>query len=151
MANSKLLAMKGPQILTMSNERMDRLDKISNLVGGYLLRGYKMLADECEKCGTVLLEDRSKKTYCVGCEEVDRATRQCPDNEQPLTAGATVAAAVAPTNREDLYAMAAQQLRRTPSPPPRLMEAATRPLAVRQPVREAADDQPQDCDISIRI
>ena len=38
------------------NERMERLDRISSLVGNYLLRGYKMLAEECEICATVLLE-----------------------------------------------------------------------------------------------
>ena len=38
------------------NERMERLDRISSLVGNYLLRGYKMLAEECETCSTVLLE-----------------------------------------------------------------------------------------------
>ena len=38
------------------NERMERLDRISSLVGNYLLRGYKMLAEECETCATVLLE-----------------------------------------------------------------------------------------------
>lgn len=40
------------------NERMDRLDRISSLVGNYLLRGYKMLAEECGICSTVLLEVR---------------------------------------------------------------------------------------------
>ena len=38
------------------NERMERLDQISSLVGNYLLRGYKMLADECGTCRTVILE-----------------------------------------------------------------------------------------------
>lgn len=38
------------------NERSERLDRISSLIGSYLLRGYKMLADECATCSTVLLE-----------------------------------------------------------------------------------------------
>ena len=41
---------------TDQNARMERIDKISSLIGNYLLRGYKMLADECGTCGTVLLE-----------------------------------------------------------------------------------------------
>ena len=38
------------------NTRAERLDRISSAVGTYLLRGYKMLAEECPQCGTVLLE-----------------------------------------------------------------------------------------------
>ena len=41
---------------TDGNERAERLDRISSIVGSYLLRGYKMLASECGTCGTVLLE-----------------------------------------------------------------------------------------------
>lgn len=38
------------------NAARDRVDRISNIVGSYLLRGYKMLAEECGDCGTVMLE-----------------------------------------------------------------------------------------------
>ncbi|MEQ2278394.1 hypothetical protein XENORESO_017618 [Xenotaenia resolanae] len=49
----------------------ERQDKISKLMGDYLLKGYKMLGDSCEVCGTILLQDRQEKNYCVSCQELD--------------------------------------------------------------------------------
>ncbi|XP_041916884.1 protein ZNRD2 [Alosa sapidissima] len=49
----------------------ERQDKISKLMGGYLLKGYKMLSDCCQQCATILLEDRQKNLYCVACQELD--------------------------------------------------------------------------------
>lgn len=51
--------------------RRERQDKISKLMGGYLLKGYKMLGDCCDVCGTVLLQDKQQKNYCVSCQELD--------------------------------------------------------------------------------
>ncbi|XP_069574996.1 protein ZNRD2 [Brachyistius frenatus] len=51
--------------------RRERQDKISKLMGGYLLKGYKMLGDCCDVCGTILLQDRQQKHYCVSCQELD--------------------------------------------------------------------------------
>ncbi|XP_056140356.1 protein ZNRD2 isoform X2 [Lampris incognitus] len=51
--------------------RRDRQDKISKLMGDYLLKGYKMLGECCELCGTILLQDKQKKNYCVSCQELD--------------------------------------------------------------------------------
>ncbi|XP_046876679.1 protein ZNRD2 [Hypomesus transpacificus] len=51
--------------------RRDRQDKISKLMGGYLLKGYKMLGDCCDTCGTILLQDKQQKYYCVSCQELD--------------------------------------------------------------------------------
>ena len=33
--------------------RRDRSDRISKIMGGYLLKGYKMLASECKRCGVL--------------------------------------------------------------------------------------------------
>ncbi|XP_038821122.1 protein ZNRD2-like isoform X2 [Salvelinus namaycush] len=49
----------------------ERQDKISKLMGAYLLKGYKMLGECCEQCGTILLQDKQKKNYCVACQELD--------------------------------------------------------------------------------
>ncbi|XP_031424848.1 protein ZNRD2 isoform X2 [Clupea harengus] len=49
----------------------ERQDKISKLMGSYLLKGYKMLGDCCQHCATILLEDRQKNLYCVACQELD--------------------------------------------------------------------------------
>lgn len=35
--------------------RRDRSDRVSKIMGSYLLKGYKMLASECKKCGVTLL------------------------------------------------------------------------------------------------
>ncbi|KAK5614294.1 hypothetical protein CRENBAI_004265 [Crenichthys baileyi] len=51
--------------------RRERQDKISKLMGDYLLKGYKMLGDSCEVCGTILLQDKRQKNYCVSCQELD--------------------------------------------------------------------------------
>ncbi|XP_065564937.1 protein ZNRD2-like isoform X2 [Artemia franciscana] len=51
--------------------RRDRSDRISNLMGQYLLKGYTMLNSLCETCGTILLQDRQGTLYCVACAEVD--------------------------------------------------------------------------------
>ncbi|XP_072887412.1 protein ZNRD2 [Hemitrygon akajei] len=51
--------------------RRERQDKISKLMGDYLLKGYRMLADCCAECGTVLLQDKKQKSYCVACQELN--------------------------------------------------------------------------------
>ncbi|XP_078058927.1 protein ZNRD2 [Mustelus asterias] len=51
--------------------RRERQDKITKLMGDYLLKGYRMLADSCPECGTVLLQDKKQKNYCVACQELD--------------------------------------------------------------------------------
>ncbi|KAK3879976.1 hypothetical protein Pcinc_015503 [Petrolisthes cinctipes] len=56
--------------------RRERNNKISSLMGQYLLKGYKMLAAVCPTCDCVLLEDRRKVRYCIGCSEVDADTKK---------------------------------------------------------------------------
>uniref|UniRef100_A0A8C6TLG8 Zinc ribbon domain containing 2 n=1 Tax=Neogobius melanostomus TaxID=47308 RepID=A0A8C6TLG8_9GOBI len=51
--------------------RRERQDKISKLMGDYLLKGYKMLGECCDICGTILLQDKQQKNYCVSCQELD--------------------------------------------------------------------------------
>ncbi|TPP65747.1 hypothetical protein FGIG_03160 [Fasciola gigantica] len=48
-----------------------RSEKISSLMGQYLLKGWRMLDESCSKCGTILFMPRSGKKYCVACSEVD--------------------------------------------------------------------------------
>jgi len=56
------------QIIKATRERND---KISNSMGKYLLQGYKMLDSSCTTCATILLQDKQKRLYCVGCSEID--------------------------------------------------------------------------------
>ncbi|XP_071797071.1 protein ZNRD2-like [Asterias amurensis] len=51
--------------------RRERSDKISKLMGDYLLKGYRMLGSCCSTCGTILLRDRQQQDYCVACSELD--------------------------------------------------------------------------------
>ncbi|XP_076049080.1 protein ZNRD2-like isoform X2 [Oratosquilla oratoria] len=62
--------------LKVIEARRERNNKISALMGQYLLKGYKMLASACPVCDCVLLEDRQKNKYCIGCCEVDADTRK---------------------------------------------------------------------------
>ena len=51
--------------------RRERSDKISKLMGDYMLKGYRMLATLCPICECVELQDRQGAKYCVACQEVD--------------------------------------------------------------------------------
>lgn len=51
--------------------RRERSEKISSLMGEYLLKGYKMLSTTCNNCDTILLQDKRNNLYCVACEEID--------------------------------------------------------------------------------
>lgn len=62
--------------LKVIEARRERSNKISSIMGQYLLKGYKMLAITCPLCECILLEDRMKNKYCVGCLEVDADTRK---------------------------------------------------------------------------
>ncbi|XP_033124842.1 protein ZNRD2-like [Anneissia japonica] len=58
--------------------KRERSDKISKLMGDYLLKGYKMLGTSCSTCLTILLRDKQNKDYCVACNELD--TEHAKDN-----------------------------------------------------------------------
>eukprot|EP00112_Aurelia_sp_Birch-Aquarium-sp1_P023042 Seg6720.1 transcript_id=Seg6720.1/GoldUCD/mRNA.D3Y31 product="Sjoegren syndrome/scleroderma autoantigen 1" protein_id=Seg6720.1/GoldUCD/D3Y31 len=53
--------------------RRERSNKVSRLMGDYLLKGYKMLGTTCNKCGTILMRDRQQTDYCVSCNDIDGA------------------------------------------------------------------------------
>lgn len=57
--------------LKVLEARRERMDKISGIMGDYLLKGYKMLSEVCDVCSTILLEDRQRNAYCIACSEVD--------------------------------------------------------------------------------
>ncbi|XP_039222167.1 protein ZNRD2 [Crotalus tigris] len=57
--------------LKVIQARRERQDKISKLMSEYLLKGYRMLGECCEECGTILLQDKQKKFYCVTCQELN--------------------------------------------------------------------------------
>lgn len=68
--------------------RRERSDKISQLMGEYLLKGYKMLGIVCDICETILLETTSGEKYCIACKELDEdAEKDNPvfqaENSQP--------------------------------------------------------------------
>ena len=65
------------KILTAKRERND---KISKLMGQYLLKGNKMLATTCKQCGTIEMEEKSGRVFCVGCQDVDSGGENAKDN-----------------------------------------------------------------------
>jgi uncharacterized Zn finger protein (UPF0148 family) len=51
--------------------RRERQDKISKLLGEYLLKGYKMLGTTCLTCDTILMRTKQGADYCVTCNELE--------------------------------------------------------------------------------
>ncbi|TGZ60223.1 hypothetical protein CRM22_008674 [Opisthorchis felineus] len=49
----------------------DRSNQISNLMGKYLLKGWRMTDEYCCVCQTILFAPRDGGRYCVACSEVD--------------------------------------------------------------------------------
>lgn len=94
--------------------RRERQDRISRLMGDYLLRGYRMLGETCAECGvsrgtwgcrgagppgseprrltpvcpqTILLQDKQRKVYCVACQELDSDVDKDNPGEGPAGVG----------------------------------------------------------------
>ncbi|TRY64331.1 hypothetical protein TCAL_11254 [Tigriopus californicus] len=65
--------------------KRERSDKISKIIGQYLLKGYKMLATSCPQCSSIELEDKQGQIYCVACAEVDcqETSKDNPAISQP--------------------------------------------------------------------
>ncbi|WAR18447.1 ZNRD2-like protein [Mya arenaria] len=57
--------------LKIIQARRERSDRISKLLGDYMLKGYKMLGICCQACSTILLQDKQGVNYCVACQELD--------------------------------------------------------------------------------
>jgi len=62
--------------LKVIQARRERSDKISKLMGSYLLKGYKMLNETCPRCTTIYLRDKQNQLFCVACAEVDADTEK---------------------------------------------------------------------------
>ncbi|CAL8075335.1 unnamed protein product [Calicophoron daubneyi] len=56
---------------SLATQRRLRSDKISNIMGSYLLKGWRMLDESCPKCDTILLLPPGGERYCIACSEVD--------------------------------------------------------------------------------
>ncbi|TNN19951.1 Sjoegren syndrome/scleroderma autoantigen 1 isoform 2 [Schistosoma japonicum] len=65
--------------------KRQRSDKISNLMGHYLLKGWRMLNESCPKCETILFQQPSGLYYCIACSEIDEdkssPTKNSLDNQ----------------------------------------------------------------------
>lgn len=65
-------------------ERRQRSDKISRLMGPYLLKRYRMLSEACNVCKNILLQSPQGVKYCVNCEEIEKdQTRPSEPITQP--------------------------------------------------------------------
>uniref|UniRef100_A0A8C5Q7N8 Zinc ribbon domain containing 2 n=1 Tax=Leptobrachium leishanense TaxID=445787 RepID=A0A8C5Q7N8_9ANUR len=97
--------------LKILRARRERQDRISRLMGDYLLKGYKMLGESCDTCGTILLQDRQKKFLCVSCQELDSDT----EKDNPVL---NPQAALSQVREHQLCHQARDQPRQDNIPPP---------------------------------
>jgi len=101
--------------------RRERSDKISQLMGQYLLKGYKMLGTNCTACGCILMQDKQKIDYCVACMELDTDT----DKDNPAVSR-TAARSLEEERRNLMEERRSQipQLSSSPEPIPTPMDAS---------------------------
>lgn len=67
-------------------ERNEFNSKVSSKMSEYLLSGYRMLADICEKCNGVMFMDKNQRNFCVACElENSNNSKKCIPVESNLT------------------------------------------------------------------
>ncbi|XP_076099654.1 uncharacterized protein LOC143069087 isoform X1 [Mytilus galloprovincialis] len=78
--NNPVFQIEASEQCSQREERQDRSDAISKLLGDYLLKGYKMLGSTCSKCDTILLKEkgRNEKDLCVSCEILNDGKDKTP-------------------------------------------------------------------------
>lgn len=80
-----------PMELERMRVKRERSNKISKIMGQYLLKGYRMLGSTCNKCQAILVQDRQGVDYCIGCSEVDApeqdevSLNSCPSSQTSST------------------------------------------------------------------
>jgi len=102
------------QELKVLAARRERSDKISKLMGDYMLKGYRMLATMCPMCDCVELQDKQGVKYCVACQEVDchETSKDNPALSQRAAIGVRAEEAFNTPQRNNLYGTS------SPSPSP---------------------------------
>ncbi|XP_076463531.1 protein ZNRD2-like [Babylonia areolata] len=94
--------------------RRERSDKISKMMGDYLLKGYKMLAVTCPDCDTILLQTKQGTKYCVACNELDSDA----DKDDPVTSQTAALAQARETEARELSSRPAAPTTPSVVPPP---------------------------------
>ncbi|KAK7104814.1 hypothetical protein V1264_019472 [Littorina saxatilis] len=84
--------------MKLMQARRERSDKISKMMGDYLLKGYKMLGSTCRECDTILLQTKQGVNYCIACSELDSDA----DKDNPVT---NPAAALALAREREIVAV----------------------------------------------
>eukprot|EP01084_Bolivina_argentea_P093275 167787_1 len=69
---------------TRFQQRMDTVANASANLGALLLKGWCMLADECQKCHTPLMSLRDSAPRCVLCNPVEQAPQPPPHKKKKL-------------------------------------------------------------------
>ncbi|VDL60980.1 unnamed protein product [Hymenolepis diminuta] len=75
-ASAKMPKNISAEAFTERERQCQRSDDISQIMGQYLLRGWRMLDKCCSTCDTILMLNREGKQYCIGCSEVDNKDKQ---------------------------------------------------------------------------
>ncbi|KAL8610414.1 hypothetical protein ACOMHN_035131 [Nucella lapillus] len=105
--------------------RRERSNKISKVMGDYLLKGYKMLGICCPQCETILLQTKQGVNYCISCSELDSDA----DKDDPVTSQtAALAQARELEVRETSSRSAVPSTPAPPPPPPPQTQQSAAPL-----------------------
>ena len=63
--------------LKVIEARRERSDKISKIMGQYLLKGHKMLDQTCPRCTCILLQLKgTSDLHCVSCIDLDSESKK---------------------------------------------------------------------------
>jgi len=88
--------------------RRERSDKISKIMGQYLLKGHKMLDTLCPVCCCILLQmNPSNKLHCVSCIDLDSETKK---DDPALNSAAATSTVTEERHRATTSATTPQQL-----------------------------------------
>lgn len=81
-------------------KQKSRADIVSQELGQYLLKGYKMLAETCDICGCVLMQDNTRQNHCIGCN-LDKSNAESKASKSPQQVEVQPSIEAIPLRRDD--------------------------------------------------
>ncbi|XP_054152931.1 protein ZNRD2-like [Oppia nitens] len=97
-------------------------DKITKIMGSYLLKGYTLLDNHCPKCQTPLMKTKTSTEYCIYCNEINV---QSVDNQMPNSSssnGSNVSAMIKDNYKEEIESRTS--VKRAVSPSDKTLDSA---------------------------
>ncbi|KAM9166909.1 LOW QUALITY PROTEIN: uncharacterized protein V3H86_015094 [Mergus octosetaceus] len=127
--------------------RRERQDRVSQALGRYLLRGYRMLGSCCPRCGTILLQDKQQQLHCVTCHELDGERDGDALEAPPAAPQPAPPCHPAAPRPEHCEGAASGRRGRVPQPAPPGPEVAAAAAAVLQKLGWAARELPRTASV----